>query len=443
MKRILLILALFSQIVLCVQSKELEIGDISHSYYDENEEDVFIEPQTEKRIKISYQNNKATMSLTNIYLPILFNQMTIIGEVNNNVMTIIISRKDINEVMAIGDIYRYYDVNFSINDIEPGEYRIRIDARITSYTNTLIQCDEMFDLKEDSIINKEIGEPIGYEYTPIVRDNIVWCYGRVKFGSFSDKEMKYLKHQDLIRYQFLEDTIVNGLSYKKYTIFDSCELPENPNIRGFFREVDKKVYILDPTPGSEESILYNFSLKMGDNPSKNGNNKEDRIYDICYTEIDGKYRKIQYAYKYNNYFTEGFGTPNIGLLSAPDFEMPNNLDDGGGQFTLLYEKDLEDGTLNYGDYSLSDPCKPENSVDEIDFISNKINIDYSQNQISVSSGSNDLHLSVYDLVGVKVAEASGDGEVSLSTETLPIGIYIVKATSDNGIETAEKKIVVK
>ncbi len=118
-----------------------------------------------------------------------------------------------------------------------------------------------------------------------------------------------------------------------------------------------------------------------------------------------------------------------------------------GEYTVIVQQECTSMDLIWGnkEHNFKIEFKDGERTSDIEKIINNtaiLNI-FQINNIVKVNGDGKIVLSVYDLVGVKVAEASGDGKVSLSTDILPIGIYIVKATSDNGIETAEKKIVVK
>ncbi len=283
------------------------------------------------------------------------------------------------------------------------------------------------------------------DYNSLLTEGIVWNYYE-SIGR-DNPPLEYA------RLTLSGDKEINGKSYKNCWLwYDDCTFSKQTSkLVCYLREENGCVYaivdgdcdtqnmFINYESVGEEHLIYDFNLNVGDESVMG------EISAIEFVVIDGELRKKYIIENAHKEYIEGIGT--VGEYSlyfcCPDCPLPTS---GYKAPSLNYVSNF-DGRLIYAedDDWNGDPCKEGgNAIESIVDDVASILIGLRNNTICVkANGEGKIALSVYDLVGVKVAEASGEGEVLLSTDTLPIGIYIVKATSDNGIETAEKKIVIK
>lgn len=139
--------------------------------------------------------------------------------------------------------------------------------------------------------------PVGYSYTPLVREGVEWgykwTYSPLKEGSY------YL--------QLSGDTLINSKTYKvcyRYATVDF--LKEDAMVYGFVREEGKRIYAIGrrvPNGTSidmynyydkdalEERLIYDFDWKIGDTYRLAADEPYITITGIKYVEVNGKKRK--------------------------------------------------------------------------------------------------------------------------------------------------------
>lgn len=151
-------------------------------------------------------------------------------------------------------------------------------------------------------------EPSDYEYTPLVREGVMWEY--VHTGMNHDNGEYYTYKT----YCYISGTVeVDGKVYHKCFV-------ENTNLDdvcvAYLREEDKRVYMMSVWEDSDreiyfyntngkEELIYDFNLNVGDTYSSYITDLE--VKNVKYEEVDGTVRKIYEVYgerKFENSYTE-------------------------------------------------------------------------------------------------------------------------------------------
>ena len=154
-----------------------------------------------------------------------------------------------------------------------------------------------------------IEEPSDYEYTPLVREGVVWEY----FHNGWTSEFEYYSRI----YIAGEENINNTIYHKCYIV--------NPYSKNeciaYVREEDKKVYLLSLdenvtfqyNTNGQEILIYDFNLNEGDSYSIEieGNVYDMNVVKVEYKNVDGELCKTFEIYnkEINDYYTitEGIG----------------------------------------------------------------------------------------------------------------------------------------
>ena len=163
-------------------------------------------------------------------------------------------------------------------------------------------------LSKDYREAEAIEEPSDYEYTPLVRDGVMWKY--VHSGMNYDYTEPYVFET----YCYISGTVeVDGKLYHKCFV-------ENTNLDdvcvAYLREEDKRVYMMSVWEDSDreiyfyntngkEELIYDFNLNVGDTYSSYITDLE--VKNVKYEEVDGTVRKIYEVYgerKFENSYTE-------------------------------------------------------------------------------------------------------------------------------------------
>ena len=163
-------------------------------------------------------------------------------------------------------------------------------------------------LSKDYREAEAIEEPSDYEYTPLVREGVMWEY--VHTGMNHDNGEYYTYKT----YCYISGTVeVDGKVYHKCFV-------ENTNLDdvcvAYLREEDKRVYMMSVWEDSDreiyfyntngkEELIYDFNLNVGDTYSSYITDLE--VKNVKYEEVDGTVRKIYEVYgerKLENSYTE-------------------------------------------------------------------------------------------------------------------------------------------
>ena len=163
-------------------------------------------------------------------------------------------------------------------------------------------------LSKDYREAEAIEEPSDYEYTPLVREGVMWEY--VHTGMNHDNGEYYTYKT----YCYISGTVeVDGKVYHKCFV-------ENTNLDdvcvAYLREEDKRVYMMSVWEDSDreiyfyntngkEELIYDFNLNVGDTYSSYITDLE--VKNVKYEEVDGTVRKIYEVYgerKFENSYTE-------------------------------------------------------------------------------------------------------------------------------------------
>ena len=152
-------------------------------------------------------------------------------------------------------------------------------------------------------------EPLDYEYTPLVREGVVWEY----FHNGWTPDQEYYS-----RIYFSGEEDINNTIYHKCYIVNPYSKNE---CIAYLREEDKKVYLLSLdqnvafqyNTNGQEILIYDFNLNEGDSYSVE---IEGHVYDmnvvkVEYENVDGELCKTFEIYnkEINDYYTitEGIG----------------------------------------------------------------------------------------------------------------------------------------
>ena len=275
--------------------------------------------------------------------------------------------------------------------------------------------------------------PVGYSYTPLVREGVEWGY---KWTYYPLKEGSYYL-------QLSGDTLINSKTYKvcyRYATVDFQK--EDAMVYGFVREEGKRIYAIGrrvPNGTSidmynyydkdalEERLIYDFDWKIGDTYRPAADETYITITGIKYVKVNGKKRKAFFA-TLNGATSESlFAIEGIGFIGSRPFEadmMNPNLDECA--------------------------CMPEYVV-ELEFMQktdDRFHYEFRRDDFDFSFGSAEsinpdrLTASLADTSGRIVAAATmEDGTTAINVAQLPEGIYIATLKSDKELILSEKILV--
>ena len=257
-------------------------------------------------------------------------------------------------------------------------------------------------------------EPLDYEYAPLVREGVVWHYSY---------------YGELYKFSFLGEEEIDGKIYRKCYKFDEkSDITEsNGTLIAYLREENRQVYsILDD---SEETMIYDFNLKVGD--IYNSLYNQFAITAIDYVSINNCLTKRFQLERENEWIVEGVGVVSeMGhYFFCPFYPTPSGT--GMSLPPVLYKQTTIDGQVLVS-YTLD-------SIEKV--TQNELLISQAENVVIINGATGKVDVAIYTFDGMKAAEASGSESVSLSTAELPIGIYVVKATDSTGNKLIQKIVI--
>ena len=253
-----------------------------------------------------------------------------------------------------------------------------------------------------------------YEYTPLVREGVVWHYSY---------------YGELYKFSFLGEEEIDGKIYRKCYKFDEkSDITEsNGTLIAYLREENRQVYsIFDD---SEETMIYDFNLKVGD--IYNSLYNQFAITAIDYVSINNCLTKRFKLERENEWIVEGVGVVSESghYFFCPFYPTPSGI--GMSLPPVLYKQTTIDGQVLVS-YTWD-------SIEKV--TQNELLISQAENVVIINGATGKVNVAIYTFDGMKVAEASGSESVSLSTAELPIGIYVVKATDSTGNKLIQKIVI--
>lgn len=270
----------------------------------------------------------------------------------------------------------------------------------------------------------------GQNYYPLVQENNEWNTLQVVYPGYGNPwDTIYWA----MTYKFTGDTIISEKTYKKVYLSEE-EIPTNWEYEGGIREDEEKVWYF-PKYGNGETIIYDFSLEVGDTITYR---PQPFVVDsINYVEINGENRKHLYLsyldLPFNELWIEGIGS-NYGIFSSG-----NGMTLGGWTWFLCMS---ENGELiymnpNYNSCHLisTDIEEMNNSIIEVypNPVKDKLKIQNTEN-IKIES------ISIIDLKGQKLLKFEKN-RTELDLSGISTGIYLLKVKYENG--ELIKKILVE
>ena len=253
-----------------------------------------------------------------------------------------------------------------------------------------------------------------YEYRPLVREGVVWHYSY---------------YGELYKFSFLGEEEIDGKIYRKCYKFDEkSDITEsNGTLIAYLREENRQVYsIFDD---SEETMIYDFNLKVGD--IYNSLYNQFAITAIDYVSINNCLTKRFQLERENEWIVEGVGVVSESghYFFCPFYPTPSGI--GMSLPPVLYKQTTIDGQVLVS-YTWD-------SVEKV--TQHELAISQAENVVTINGATGKVDVAIYMFDGVKVAEASGSESVGLSTAELPIGIYVVKATDSTGNKLIQKIVI--
>ena len=268
--------------------------------------------------------------------------------------------------------------------------------------------------------------PVGYSYTPLVREGVEWGY---KWTYYPLKEGSYYL-------QLSGDTLINSKTYKvcyRYATVDFQK--EDAMVYGFVREEGKRIYAIG---------------RRVPNGTRTYRLAADETYititGIKYVEVNGKKRKAFFA-TLNGATSESlFAIEGIGFIGSRPFEadmMNPNLNECACMPEYVVELEFMQKTDDRFHY--------EFRRDDFDFSfgsAESINPDSPGLRLSADNlyfnapNPDRLTASLADTSGRIVAAATmEDGTTAINVAQLPEGIYIATLKSDKELILSEKILV--
>ena len=253
-----------------------------------------------------------------------------------------------------------------------------------------------------------------YEYTPLVREGVVWHYSY---------------YGELYKFSFLGEEEIDGKIYRKCYKFDEkSDITEsNGTLIAYLREENRQVYsIFDD---SEETMIYDFNLKVGD--IYNSLYNQFAITAIDYVSINNCLTKRFQLERENEWIVEGVGVVSESghYFFCPFYPTPSGI--GMSLPPVLYKQTTIDGQVLVS-YTWD-------SIEKV--TQNELLISQVEDVVTINGATGAVDVAIYTFDGMKMAEASGSESVSLSTAELPIGIYVVKATDSTGNKLIQKIVI--
>lgn len=227
------------------------------------------------------------------------------------------------------------------------------------------------------------------------------------------------------------DTIVLGRTYEKLYLSDVS----NAYLAGGRRVVGDSVFIKDFFNNTEERLLYDYSMDIGD--SIQGLWGKFYVIDVQTQEVFGAERKSlileHETQSYEDIWIEGVGSIKSGYLSAG---IPDVIFDAGSLFSCHYSD--VNGDWYYANQpsqncladQIVSPCLRLNSSDITMPLSLKVFPNPASNnlEIEIKEGLNyDLECKIYDLNGRFILSKNlNQSKRNISVRSLDNGIYILE-----------------
>ena len=284
-----------------------------------------------------------------------------------------------------------------------------------------------------------------YEYIPIVKPGLqLWTWDYAYYG-YEDESYAFR------RYALTEeDTIIDNITYKK--IYEFTDLDFDPNAAEYYggmRENSQKQVYYRAHYTDREILLYDFSLSIGDTFRTSTPSVADtvtfEVTSIDTIEYNGIYRKVFTVELGPNEYMSGVVEHTIWIEGVGNYEgitmFPRYLAVDNWYITRCY---IHNDELLYSNYRHggSDCITPLMRIEDFFCNSNYITLypNPTTSEISISSESLINSIEIYNSLGQKVyAETINSKEKTINISSLPSGVYILGAKTEDGI--MRKKII--
>lgn len=294
-----------------------------------------------------------------------------------------------------------------------------------------------------AIISLLISKSFGQTYAPFVQDSVGWkesYYQQEDFGTSVSQYFNFI----------LGDTLIDTLSYAK--VYGSKVLYEsNYAPIGFLREEQKKVYAIIPQIMSNEFLLYDFSLSVGDTVllydiQGSPGYISASLLSIDSIELeDGSYRK-RFNYDLPSQIVEGIG--NIGPYNSGLFITNGGIGiDSGTSLDCYFTPNNTIYRSSYYRFVDTIDCYTITGIRKE--LTDKIDLKVFPNPSSnffffeLSDFENTYNMEIHNIFGqVMISERISARILSVDAANWSEGFYYVLVKDINGTLLGKEKVIV-
>jgi hypothetical protein len=267
------------------------------------------------------------------------------------------------------------------------------------------------------------GKTFSQEYYPLVVEDNTWNV--MAAGIYPNFDTAY----STVTYMLSGDSVINSITYKRL-YFSFEEIPVNWGLYGFMREDETKKVWLKTEFATQEFLMYDFSVAIGDTVFVGQQEPVGLVVDsITTVTVNGTERqKFWFSWPDNPYYTE---TWTVGIGSSKGIVWSGSAMIVGGFYELLCMSNNGEQIYMNPDYDfcyINTVKVDENNMEAFQIypipvvsnliISNLINIEIQS-------------ISIIDFSGRKIQDFEA-GSSLLDLSVLKPGVYFLKISTENG-----------